>query len=113
MTEPCHCQRPPFKYADFESRNLGVDEAQGRFAQVSVEQCKACGQQWLRYFFEFEVYSQSGRWYRASISDVEAESVTESTALTLMSRQGVHFRGGSYFGSTGSRCDWALDIDHL
>jgi hypothetical protein len=92
---------------------VGVDETAGRFAAVTVERCTACDQKWLRYFFEQEAFSKSGRWYRVAISDDEAASVTETTALELMSRCSWHFYGGSYFDSTGERCEQPLDPEHV
>jgi hypothetical protein len=41
-------------------KELGMD---GRFAQVSLLVCSRCGQQWLRYSYEVEAFSASGRWY--------------------------------------------------
>lgn len=105
----CRCLTPPFHHTDFESREVGVDESAGRFAEVSIEQCRACERKWLRYFFEQEAFSESGRWYRVLISDAEAASVTATTALELMSRRSWHFCGGSYFATTGKRCEYPLD----
>ena len=105
----CRCLRPPFHYTDFESRAVGVDEAAGRFAEVSIERCCACDRKWLRYFFELEAFSESGRWYRVPVSDDEAASVTTTTALELMSRRSWYFYGGSYFATTGKRCDHPLE----
>ena len=109
----CRCWSVPFWYGDFNSRYIGVDETIGPFGNVSVEQCKQCGQQWLQYLIEEEGFSRSGRWYRVPLSDEEAASVSPVTAVQLLCRRGWHFRGGSYFDSTGARCDWQIDPDHL
>lgn len=105
----CRCCTPPFWYMDYESRPVRVDETAARFAEVSVERCKLCGQKWLRYFYEYEAFSKSGRWYRVPISDEEAASVTATTAVQIMCRSSWHFRGGSYFDTTGARCEWQID----
>jgi hypothetical protein len=105
----CRCLTPPFQYTDFESRAVGVDESGGRFAEVSIERCRACERKWLRYFYEQEAFSESGRWYRVPISDDEATSVTASTALALMSRHSWHFYGGSYFSTSGMRCEHPIE----
>lgn len=105
----CSCSEPPFSHSDFESRSVGIDETGGRFAEVSVEVCKSCGQEWLHYFYEYEAISGSGRWYRAMISHDEAAGVTSATAVQLLGRRNWHFRGGSYFQTTGQRCDWKID----
>lgn len=109
----CRCQSPPFHYTQFESRAVGVDETAGRYAAVTIERCLSCNQQWLRYFFEHEAFSKSGRWYRVPVSDAEAASVTETTALELMTRCSWHFYGGSYFDTTGKRCELPLDPKSL
>ncbi len=109
----CGCRRPPFWHTDFDSRLVGVDETAGRFAEVSVERCRSCGQRWLRYFYEAESFSRSGRWYRVPLSDEEAASVTAASAASLMCGRPWHFRGGSYFDTTGVRCDWPIDPNRL
>lgn len=110
MTSPaCRCLTPPFHYTDFESRAVGIDETGGRFAEVTIERCLSCDQKWLRYFFEQEAFSRSGRWYLVPVSDAEATSVTATTALELMARRRWHFYGGSFFDTTGKRCDQPLD----
>ena len=44
----CRCMTPPFDARDYDTEFLGVDETNGRFGEVSVETCKACGAGWLR-----------------------------------------------------------------
>jgi len=105
----CHCLIPPFHYTDFDSCGVGIDETAGRFADVSVERCLRCGQRWLRYHYEVEAFSRSGRWYQVPISEAEAAVVTVTTAVAMLCRPHWHFRGGSYFDSTGERCEWPLD----
>lgn len=109
----CSCGEPPFAGAEFESRSVGVDETAGRFADVSVEQCKRCGQRWLRYFFELEAISGSGRWYRGLVSEEEAEGLTPTTAVEILCRRPWHFYGGSHFRTTGARREARLDPQHL
>lgn len=109
----CPCQTPPFDYKDLPRRRIGVDTTEGRYADVSIEQCTRCGQRWLRYFFENESFSRSGRWYRGPISEETAQQVTPDNATEILQQIGWYFRGGSYFDSTGSRVDRPLDTTHL
>jgi hypothetical protein len=88
---------------------LGVDDTAGRFAEVSIERCTRCGQEWLRYYYELESESGSGRWYMAAVSPAEAASATASTALAILARRRWHFYGGSYFRTPGARRDAPLD----
>ena len=109
----CRCLCPPFHYTDYDSCHVGVDETEGRYADVSVERCNRCGQRWLRYHYEVEAYPRSGRWYQVAISEAEAVAVTATTAVAMMCRHRWHFRGGSYFNSAGDRCEWPIDPNHL
>jgi len=109
MPDACRCNTPPIDHRDFESRELGIDETRGRFAEVGIERCRHCGQHWLRYRYEIEGISRSGRWYRGAIEPAQAESVTPAAALNMLSRLAWYLYGGSYFGSTGMRSDTPLE----
>jgi hypothetical protein len=92
---------PPFRYTDYDSRPLGVDKTNGRFGEVSVETCKACGQMWLRYFVEYEFFSESGRWYRGPVTHAMVESLRPEQAPELLANLPSYFYGGSYFRTPG------------
>ncbi|HRQ40956.1 MAG TPA: hypothetical protein PLD25_23830 [Chloroflexota bacterium] len=92
---------PPFHYTNFDSHSVGIDETNGRFAEVSIETCKQCGRRWLRYFWEHEAFPRSGRWYRGLIADEVVEGVTPDTAVSILANLEWRFCGGSYFNSTG------------
>ncbi|MDP3676347.1 MAG: hypothetical protein Q8R44_14840 [Novosphingobium sp.] len=109
----CRCMNPPFNHADFKTTRIGVDEAGGRFAEVSIERCRRCGQRWLRYFFEIEGLSRSGRWYRGAISREQAKQATPANGLTTLSGLGWHFYGGSYFDTAGGRSSVPLSPEVL
>lgn len=109
----CRCTTPPFRHADFETRRVGVDAAGGRFAEVTVERCRDCGRRWLRYFYEIEGVSRSGRWYRGAISEAEARRVTAANAREILGGLGWHFYGGSHFDTAGARSDAPLDPERL
>lgn len=99
----CRCMVPPFDYGDYVSLSLGVDKTDGRFAEVSVETCKACGRHWLRYFVENEAFSESGRWYRGLVGAEVARSVQPEQAPAVLEGLPWYFYGGSFFRSTGRR----------
>lgn len=94
----CKCFNPPFNAADYEIREIGND---GRNAEVSVEICNLCGRRWLRYFYENESFSRSGRWYRGMISDGESLRMTANEAAEYLEKLDWYFLGGSYFDSSG------------
>lgn len=83
-TTACACfdltqARPPFDETYF-----GQDEANGRFGDVCLQTCCACGQIWLDYHVEYEAFSQSGRWFRGSLTPEQAQTVTPKTAADLL-----------------------------
>ena len=104
---------PPFKHTDFKTKHIGVDEASRRFAEVSIERCKRCGQRWLRYFFEIEGFSRSGRWYRGAISREQAKRAIAANALEILSGLHWHFYGGSHFDTDGARSTVPLKPEML
>jgi len=97
----CRCMTPPFNYQDFDSAQVGVDETNGRFGQVSIETCKVCGRKWLCYRVEYEAISKSGRWYRGLVSEEIAPTVRPETAVQILQSLEWRLAGGSYFESTG------------
>jgi hypothetical protein len=107
----CHCMMPPFDRRDFASRPVGVDETAGRFAEVSIETCPACGRHWLHYLVEYEGISRSGRWYRGLISEEVARTVRPEIALEVLQDLAWRFAGGSYFASAGFKTTGAISLD--
>ncbi len=107
----CRCLTPPFDHRDFASRPVGVDETAGRFAEVSIETCRACGRHWLRYLVEYEGISRSGRWYRGLISEEVARTVRPEIAPEALQGLAWRFAGGSYSASTGFRITGAASLD--
>jgi len=72
------------------------------FAEVSLLFCSKCGQCWLRYFYEVETFSGSGRWYLGAVSAEQASILTASNAKTILETLSWYYFGGSYFdGRTG------------
>ncbi len=76
-------------------RDLGMD---AKYAEVSLLRCPACGQIWLRYFYENEAFSRSGRWYLGAVS----RDVTAEDAKAVLEGLPEYRYGGSYYdGLTG------------
>lgn len=107
----CSCMEPPFQHAEFVSHHVGVDETNGRFADVSIETCKRCGRTWLRYLVEYEAVLRSGRWYRGLVTAGVAARVTPHTAAAVLRDLEWRFRGGSYFGSTSREQGGPLSLE--
>ena len=107
----CRCMTPPFWYQDYETEEVGIDETNGRFGEVSVETCKWCGNLWLRYLVEYPAFSESGRWYRGLVTPEMLESLRPEQAPDLLASLPWHFYGGSYFRTTGRKGSSPLRID--
>jgi hypothetical protein len=103
--------KPPFHYSDFDSTEIGVDETNGRFGEVTIKTCRVCKRKWLHYHVEYEAFSESGRWYRGPLSDKAAKSVLPETAVELLEGQDWHFYGGSYFKTVGRKGSGQISVD--
>ncbi len=94
--EDCKCQQlenPHYK--NYLSRTVGIDKNHG---EVNIQTCIFCDQSWLRYFIEYESFSQSGRWYSGMISERDANKITPENAIAFLEKLDWCFCGGSYFG---------------
>jgi hypothetical protein len=78
----------------FEHREIGMDE---NFGEISVWVCARCAQPWLRYFYENEAFTASGRWYLGAISSDQLTLLTRENAKRILEELDWYFYGGSYF----------------
>jgi hypothetical protein len=99
QSESCGCFTGPNRLLEKE-KYLGMDE---NFAEVSLLVCPDCGQRWLRYFYEVEAFTASGRWYLGAIQPEQAALMTAAKAKTTLESLGWYFYGGSYFGGRSGR----------
>jgi hypothetical protein len=96
--DECGCLAAPQKFLVTE-RELGMDE---RYGEVSVLVCRACGRRWLRYFYEVEAFTASGRWFLGALTPHQAGSLTAENASSILEGLKWYWYGGSYFaGRTG------------
>lgn len=102
---------PPFDFMDYDSEPLGIDDTNGRFGEVSVETCKACGRKWLHYLVEYEALSNSGRWYRGLVTAEMLRGLKPESAVALLESLPWHFYGGSYFQTTGRKGSGRVWVD--
>jgi len=96
---------------DYELAEVGVDETNGRYGEVTLRTCRGCGRIWLHYLVEYEAFSQSGRWYTAVISPDVAASLTPERAVPILEGLPWHVFGGSHFRSTGKRGTGPILVD--
>ena len=95
----CACFSSPDRSLERLSE-LGMDE---NFAEISLLTCSLCGQPWLRYFYEVEAFTASGRWYLGAISQEQASLLTTQNAKATLESLSWYFYGGSYFGGVTGR----------
>ena len=103
----CGCFTAPNHFLVID-KELGMD---GRFAQVSLLVCSNCGQQWLRYFYEVEAFSASGRWYLGAITPEQASVLTAENAKATLDGLIWYFYGGSYYGGRSGRASGTIFLN--
>ncbi|WP_299182172.1 hypothetical protein [uncultured Chryseobacterium sp.] len=107
----CACEAPNSDYTEYRSSELGIDEANGRHAEVSIQQCKLCQRIWVFYSVEFEGFSQSGRWYKGIVSKKDRPNITPQNAVEFLESLEWYVYGGSYFKGTGIFGHGKLNVD--
>lgn len=96
----CRCMTPPFYHWDFEDRDLGVTS---NYGEIQIETCKSCGTNWLRYFWEHEGFTASGRWYKGIVDDAALSTLTPDNCVEYLESLPWYIYGGSYFNTMGNR----------
>jgi len=96
--QPCACLADPQPHLE-PFKELGMD---GRFAEVSILRCRVCGRHWLRYFYEMEAFTGSGRWYLGQITPSQAATIAaEDGKSTLEGLEGYFYGGSFFYGRSG------------
>ena len=67
------------------------------YAEVSLFKCSRCGQDWLRFFYENEAFSGSGRWFIGAITAEQTVNLTVETARSILEGLKWYWYGGSNF----------------
>jgi len=91
---PCQCKRPLCDHKTFQSNVIGEDQ---NGAEVEILICNKCGQHWLKYLIEWPHYSNSGRWWRARVSEFEASSISANNVKSYIEQQPWCLVGGSFY----------------
>lgn len=72
------------------------------YAEVAILACPDCERRWLRYVYEVEAFSRSGRWYLGLLSAEAAAGLAVHNAREILGQLEWYFYGGSYYkGRTG------------
>jgi len=82
----------------------------GNFAEVSILVCSLCGQRWLRYFYELEAFTASGRWYLGAITAEQASLLTAENAKATLEGLSWYFYGGSYYEGKSGRTSGKISL---
>ncbi len=94
QAEECTCfQSTEQKGVPFELIGLAEE-----FAEITVGHCPICGQTWLRYLYENEGFTGSGRWFLGAISAEQAKDLVIAETKSILERLEWYWYGGSYFG---------------
>lgn len=104
--ETCSCLDSPSKALELE-RTLGMDE---RFGEVTVLRCLRCRRPWLRYHYENEAFSRSGRWFLGRIEPSEVDGISADVARSFFAQMPWYFFGGSYYDGREGRTSGPLDV---
>ena len=102
----CRCFTSPGKSLVSE-KALGMDDV---YAEVSVLGCPLCGQHWLRYFFEIEAFTASGRWYLGAIPADQVPLLSAENAKATLEKLSWYFYGGSYYEGESGRTSGSIQI---
>jgi hypothetical protein len=103
----CSCFSYPLRSLTAD-KALGMDEI---YAEVSILFCPLCGQHWLRYFYEVEAFTASGRWHLGAISVELADKMTAAQAKAELEGLDWYFYGGSYFGGRIGRASGEIVLN--
>jgi hypothetical protein len=95
----CGCFTAPHDFLITDTE-LGLDE---HFGTASLLRCSLCGQRWLRYFYEIEAFTASGRRYLGPITVEQASRVSAENAKTTLEGLSWYFFGGSFYGGKSGR----------
>jgi len=103
----CGCFTAPYDFLVTDN-DLGMDE---HFGTASLLRCSLCGQRWLRYFYEIEAFTASGRWYLGAITAEQASRLSADNAKIILERLSWYFYGGSYYGGQSGRASGKIALN--
>ena len=89
-------------------KEMGMDS---RLAEVSVLVCRGCGQHWLKYLYEVEAFTGSGRWYLGAITAEQLSALTVEGAKSTLEKLDWYFYGGSYYEGRSGRSSGVIMLN--
>jgi hypothetical protein len=100
----CLCLETPFEGLS-TYREMGMD---AQWGEATLLYCRRCGRYWLRYFYEHEAFSESGRWYLGVLSPALLAGLRLDKAKETLEELGWYFYGGSYYGGQWGKTSGAI-----
>jgi hypothetical protein len=79
---------------------LGMDR---HYAEITLLRCRDCGQFWLRYFYENEAFTRSGRWYLGAITPEQRAALSPERAKAMLESLDWYYYGGSFYDGRRGR----------
>jgi hypothetical protein len=105
--ESCGCFASPHDHL-INIKELGMDNW---FAEVSLHTCRDCGQHWLRYFYEVEAFTGSGRWYLGAVTPEQISTLTPENAKDALGKLDWYYYGGSYYEGRSGRASGKIILN--
>ena len=102
--DSCLCFQTPYQSLSIY-RELGTDRA---FAEATVLICRSCGRHWLRYFYEREAFTASGRWYLGALAPGQLSALTADSAKSVLESLSWYYYGGSYYEGRSGRASGGI-----
>lgn len=107
----CVCEKLPPDYRNYVSSYLGQDPTNGRYAEVTIQQCINCKRKWINYLVEIESFSNSTRYYKGVVTEENLSKITPENSIKYIERLDWYIYGGSYFGTSGKFGSGKATID--
>lgn len=111
MPKLCDCDNIHVLMPTARTTDLGVDRRHGRFADVTLHTCPACGANWLHYHVEYEAFGRSGRWFCGRLDEAASATVLASNAIATLAALPWYWAGGSYFDGEVSKGSGPVPVD--
>jgi hypothetical protein len=93
---------PCFNLKDFAKQVKNIKSVTDSFyGEIDLSQCKKCRRYWIKYFYEQESFTKSGRWYRGLIDSERIHVLDPEAVEAYFENLDWYYYGGSFFGSTG------------
>lgn len=113
MNTPTLCQCYDQMPAGSSKQELGIDETNGRYGEVTVSTCIVCGRRWLFYFAEYEGFTASQRWIRGILPASQGVPFPPQQAVPILNKMKWYFYRFSQGETQCGRANAPADLASL